>query len=212
MKKNILVLFTLSLMFVVNTSCKTDDDKTTNEEPKLTATNYIYEGDLRKFYLKTTNTSLENEIKIWQEVPSEDPDYQETQAKIEVAQAEIQANKKESTSILSPDNVFFIDKPRLPPIPIPSPCSCLHIYNSIKNIVFMSGTNELNLSIVSNIDGKNIVDTTEGLPVETIPNKENLGKYQPFIFEQPDFVGVATLNIKTDTYSYSIEVNFQKLP
>lgn len=212
MKKHILTLFCLSILLVANTSCKTDDKDDHVEESVLTATNYIYEGDLRSFYLTTEITRLNEAIEIWNQVPEGYPDYEEAQANIQEAMAQIETNEQEISAIVSPDVAFVIPKPILPPIPVPSPCLCLDLYNSIQNIVFMPGTDQLSLSIISYSDESTIVNTTNNSPIETIPNTQNTGRYQPFNFEQPGFAGEAIIMVQSDSDSYSIHVNFHKLP
>lgn len=212
MKKTTLALFLLSLILVINTSCKTDDEKDNTEEPKLTETNYVYEGDLRKFYLNAEIVRLNDDIEIWSEVLEGYPDYEEAQANIQVAMAQIEENELEISSIPTPANAFFIINPKLPPIPVPSPCLCLELYNSIQNIVLLPGTDQMSLSIFSNSDESGIAYTNIDTKLETIPNTQNTGHYQPFNFEQPGFTGEATIIIQTNNDSYSIPVNFNKLP
>ncbi|HLV14147.1 MAG TPA: hypothetical protein VKY41_03125 [Xanthomarina sp.] len=215
MKKHALALFFMSLLLVATTSCKTDDDdvvKDNNEESPLTATNYIYEGDLKIFYLNTENEYLNSQIDEWSQVPEDYPDYEEAQANILVAQAQIDENELEISGILTPENAFAIVKPKLPPIPVPSPCLCLDLYNSIENIVLLPGTEQMSISILSSNDESSIAFTNSDSPLETIPNTQNTGRYQPFNFEQPGFTGQAMIEVQTNNDSYSIQVNFHNLP
>lgn len=211
MKKNTLTLILLSLILVANTSCKTDDKDNNEEESVLTSTNYVYEGDLRRFYLTTEITRLNEDIETWSQILIGYPEYEEAQANIQEALAQIETNELEISNIESPTDAFFIIKPILPPIPVPSPCICFDLYNSIQNIVLMPGTDQLNLSIISNTDESTIVDTTDNSPIVIIPNTQNTGRYQPFTFEQEGFTGEALIMVQSDNDSYSVHVNFQKL-
>ncbi|MCX7547816.1 hypothetical protein OS188_07615 [Xanthomarina sp. F1114] len=211
MKKHILTLFCLSLIFVTNTSCDNDDEGTT-PEPVITATNYIYEGDLRGFYLTTEIAQLNADIDIWNQVPENDPGYEEAQENIEIANLQIGEYESEMSTIPTPDSAFLIPKPILPPVPTPSPCVCYYLYNSIENIVLLPGTDQISISIYSYNDESNIVNTDSNTPIEDIPGSKNNGRYQPFTFEQPGFVGEAFIVVQSDSDSYTIHVNFEKLP
>ncbi|MEO8934036.1 MAG: hypothetical protein ABI295_06980 [Xanthomarina sp.] len=213
MKKNTLVLIMLSLILVTSFSCKTDDEKIDNEDSVLTATNYIYEGDLRQFYLETKNAIQNDSIAVWTQILEEYqegyPEYIEAQTKINEASLIIAANQLEISSIERPEVAFKIKKPILPPIvPTPSPCLCFDLYNSVENIVLQPGTSQLGVFIYAIEDESTIVNLTEGLPLETIPNTLVKGHYQPFIFEQPGFTGQAIISVQSEIESYSVLVNF----
>ncbi|WP_188462907.1 hypothetical protein [Bizionia arctica] len=213
MKKQPLVLLILSLLLFTNLSCEDKDDNVPVEEAPLTATNYIYEGDLRIYYLEAENVRLNDNIDVWVQVPDNDPGYNDAQENIALAYAEIDANQSEISAIPSPAEAFFIINPILPPIPpSPSPCLCLDEFNSIRNIVFLPGTDQLSLTIRDFNTESVLVGTNNNSTVNMIPNTQNTGRYQPFAFEQPGFTGLATLNIQSDSKNYSILVNFQNLP
>ena len=189
MKKNTFVLIILSLLLFTNMSCEDDDNNNTNEEIELTATNYIYEGDLRTFY----------------------PGYNQAQENIAAANDQIDLHETEIAGILSPAEAFSIINPIIPPIPpSPSPCICFNVYNSIRNIVLLPGTDQLSLTIRDYETETIIVSTNNNSPVEIIPNTQNSGRFQPFQFEQPGFNGQATLTIQSDGQTYSILLDFQE--
>lgn len=48
----------------------------------LPTTNYIYESDLRIYYLETKNTELELQIVAWQKITDSDTGYNDLQASI----------------------------------------------------------------------------------------------------------------------------------
>ena len=74
-----------------------DDD---NNQVVFTATNYLYEGDLRIYFLETRNTALETQIEIWQQVPDSDPGYNDAQQDIAAANAEIVSNNNEAVDLV----------------------------------------------------------------------------------------------------------------
>lgn len=201
----------MPLLCFTNLSCEDKDDNViVNEEP-LTSTNYIYEGDLRKFYLQTEIAYLENQIEIWNAVTPNDPDYQNAQEEIFLAIAEIETNKLEITGIANPSAIFVIKPPILPPVPVPSPCNCLNVYNTARNIVLLPNTENISITIMSNTDESLIASTNSDVKLQTIPNTGNKGKYQPFIPEKPNFTGEAFIIVETNNHSYTINLNFHKL-
>ena len=212
MKKRYVVLVLVSFIFFINVSCEEDDNN--NNEPvetEFTETNYIYEGDLRMYYLQTTNTELEAQIEVWQQIPDSDPNYNDAQASIVEANAEIANNLEEYSSIISPDDAFIIINPILPPIPLPSPCLCLNLYNSVETIVLQPGTDQMNLTITVAEDQSNLVNTNATTQINTIQNTNGLGRYQAFELSQNGFTGEATIIVATEHGNYSILANFQNL-
>jgi len=212
MKKNTFVLIILSLLLFTNMSCEDDDNNNTNEEIKLTATNYIYEGDLRTFYLESEINRLNEDIEEWMQIPDSDPGYNQAQENIAAANDQIDLHETEIAGILSPAEAFSIINPIIPPIPpSPSPCICFNVYNSIRNIVLLPGTDQLSLTIRDYNTESIIVSTNNNSPIETIPNTQNSGRFQPFLFEQPGINGQAILTIQSDGQTYSILLDFQEL-
>lgn len=210
MKSKILVLFTLSFLSLSFISCSEDDDNNNNpDQVEFTSTNYIYEGDLRKYYLEARNTELELQITAWDQVSPNDPGYAAAQANIVEAYNEIDSNNQESLSIASPNDAFFIINP-IPPLPPPLPCLCLDVYNSVANIVFQSGNDVGNITITSEADQSTLVNTNANTQMHTIPETNGLGRYQSFNFPN-NFTGQATITVQTDNGSYSILANFQDL-
>ncbi|MBU2939428.1 hypothetical protein KO494_07730 [Lacinutrix sp. C3R15] len=210
MKTRYVVLVFLSLILFTNISCEEDENNNENDEQvAFTATNYIYEGDLRAYYLETKNTELEAQIAIWQQVPDSDPAYNDAQASIAEANAEIANNEEEASSIVSPSNAFFIINPTFPPLPPPLPCLCLDVFNSIDYIVFQSGNDQGSITITSVTDQSILVNTNPNSTTGTIPNTNDLGSYQSLEFSQYEFTGEAIITVQTDTGSYSILSYFQ---
>lgn len=213
MKTHYVVLAFLSLFFV--TSCWTSDDDNNNdddnEQVEFTSTNYIYEGDLRKYYLETENTRLSIDIATWQQIPDSDPDYNDAQSNIAQASATIVSNNEEAESIISPENAFFVI-PRIPPIPpTPSPCLCLTEFNSFRNIILQQRTDQMSLTITSVADQNTLVNTNSNTQINTIENTNGLGRYQSFGFSQDEFTGEAMITVTTENGSYSILTNLVNL-
>ena len=210
MKRHYVVLAFLSFIMFTNISCDEDDNNNNDEqEVEFTSTNYIYEGDLRKYYLETENTRLSNDIEVWQQVPDSDPTYNDVQISIASAIAEIAINNQELESILVPGDQFLIINPTFPPLPSPSPCLCLDVFNSISNIVFQSGNDNGNITITS--ANQTLLASTANTQTNAIPNTNNLGTYQSFQLSENNFTGQATVFVTTDNASYSVLVNFQNL-
>ncbi|WP_452227983.1 MULTISPECIES: hypothetical protein [unclassified Lacinutrix] len=210
MKTRYVVLVFLSFILFANVSCDEDEDNNNNdpEQVNFTSTNYIYEGDLRKYYLATENTRLGESIAVWQQVPDSDPDYDITQNYIAEANATIEANEIESDTIVSPAEAFIIINP-IPPIPpAPSPCLCLIVNNTIGAIALQPGNNQMSLTITSTEDEETLVSTSPNTLISTIPNTNNTGMYQSFQFGQEGFTGEATINVQTENGSYSFLADF----
>ncbi|MGY0391865.1 hypothetical protein ACW5R3_04765 [Bizionia sp. KMM 8389] len=215
MKKQLLVLFILSAFSFSFLSCEENTPEESNEQTAnpLTETNYVYEGDLRIYYLQTENIRLENNITVWEQVSPNDPGYDEAQDNINEANAEIEDNESEIASIPSPSTAFQLINPRIPPIPpSPSPCLCLDLFNSIRNIVYMPGTDNLLISIQDYEDESYLVPVNTDPNVNSIPNTQNTGHFQTLDFESTNFTGHALLTIQSDSESYTIDVNFVNLP
>ncbi|AUC83609.1 hypothetical protein [Lacinutrix sp. Bg11-31] len=214
MKKRYVVLAVLSFIFFTNVSCDEDDTLNPEQEPEqveFTTTNYIYEGDLRIYYLETKNTELELQIVAWQQIPDSDPGYNDAQASIVEASAQIVNNEEEANSIVSPENAFFIINPVIPPLPAPLPCLCLDIYNTVSNIVLQPGTDQMSLTITTVADQSTLINTNANSQISTIANTNGLGRYQTFELSQSDFTGEAMITVQTENGSYSFLSNFQDL-
>ncbi|QRM89443.1 hypothetical protein FG167_09390 [Lacinutrix sp. WUR7] len=213
MKTRYVVLVLLSVIMFTNNSCD-EDDRFPQDDPEqveFTATNYIYEGDLRKYYLETENTRLSADIAIWQQIPDSDPGYNDAQASITQANIAIANNNEESQSIISPENAFLIP-PRIPPVPpAPSPCLCLTEFNTFRNIIFQPGTNILSLNITSVANQNTLVNTNANSQIHTIENTNGLGKYQSFGFSEDGFTGEVMITVVTANGSYSILANLVNL-
>ncbi len=208
MKTRYVVLVLLSFAMFTNVSCDEDEDNNPEEEALFTSTNYIYEGDLRKYYLATENTRLGDSIAVWQQVPDSDPDYDITQNYIAEANASIETNEIESDTIVSPEEAFLIINP-IPPIPpAPSPCLCLIVNNTIGALALQVGTNQMSLTITSTEDEEILVNTNPNSLINTIPNTNNTGMYQPFQFGQEGFIGEAMISVQTENNSYSFLADF----
>ncbi|MDO6596055.1 hypothetical protein Q4512_03955 [Oceanihabitans sp. 2_MG-2023] len=209
MKTRYVVLVLLSFIMFSNISCDEDDIFPQNEEdPLFTSTNYIYEGDLRKYYLESENTRLNDSIAVWQQIPDSDPAYDITQNHIAEAYATIETNDMESDTIVSPTEAFLIINP-IPPIPpAPSPCLCLIVNNTIGSIALQPGTNQMSLTITSTEDEETLVNTTPNSLISTIPDTNNTGMYQPFQFGQEGFIGEAMISVQTENNSYSFLADF----
>lgn len=192
-------------------SCKDDDDQNNNEEEALfTPINYVYEGDLRLFYLESENVRLNDSITAWEEISPNDPDYDEAQGNIEEANAEIAQNEGEANTIADPANAFAIINPTFPPIPVPSPCLCFHLYNSFDNIVFQTGNDQGGI-VITSVEDETVLINTYNNQIYNIPNTDGLGTYQSFGFSETGFTGEALISVQTDTGSYSILANFINL-
>lgn len=202
MKTRYVVLVLLSFAMFTNISCDEDEDNNPEEEALFTSTNYIYEGDLRKYYLATENTRLGDSIAVWQQVPDSDPDYDITQNYIAEANATIETNGIESDTIVSPEEAFLIINP-IPPLPPPSPCLCLIINNTIGAIALQPGTNQMSLNITSTEDEETLVNTSPNSLINSIPDTNNIGMYQPFQLGQEGFIGEAMISVQTENGSYS---------
>lgn len=212
MKTRYLVLVLLSFIMFTSVSCKEDDNNNNDEqEVEFSSTNYIYEGDLRKYYLETENTRLSNNIELWQQIPDSDPGYNDAQASIAEATAEIESNNQETESIILPGDAFIIINPTFPPIPLPSPCLCLDVYNTIDHFVFQSANDIGSITITSVADQSTLTSTNANTQINTIPNTNDLGRYQSFQLLPDGFTGQATIMVTTDNGSYSILANFQNL-
>ena len=213
MKTRYVVLLLLSFIMFTNISCDEDDNNNNDDDDQqveFTSTNYIYEGDLRKYYLETENTRLSDSIAVWQQIPDSDPGYNDAQESIVEANAETASNNQESESIVSPTNAFIIINP-IPPLPPPSPCMCLDIYNIIDKFVLQQGTDQMDLTITSIADQSILVSTNANSQLNIIPNTDNLGRYQSLELSQDGFTGEAMVTVTTENGSYSFLGNFQNL-
>lgn len=211
MKTRYVVLVLLSFILFTQFSCDEDDINNEDEPVTFTSTNYIYEGDLRIYYLETKNAQLEAQIAVWQQVPDSDPGYNDAQANIVEANNEITSNEEEANAIMSPANAFFIVNP-IPPIPpAPSPCLCLIEYNTFRHIVLQPGTDEMNLTITSIEDQSIVASTNNNTAINTIANTDAIGKYQSFELSQANFTGEVLITVDTETRSYSVLAYLQNL-
>lgn len=176
------------------------DEKNNNDniidEPLFTETNYIYEGDIRLFYLESENARLNDSIAVWNQVTINDAGYNEAQGNIAEANVEIMENQADSTNISTNFSIAAFQAgiviPDIPPLP--DPCFCLITRNSITKLVLFPDTFQSNVSI--EFDNENILESNAG--INDIPNLESGLKYQDINFVNQDFEGEAILTLQTN--------------
>ena len=193
MKTHYVVLTCLSLLLF---ACPSSDDDN-QEEALFTPTNYIYERDIRLFYLETENLRLTNDIAIWNQVSPNDPGYDDAQGNIAEATVEIAQNQADSTDLadnfsLSALEVGFVIPSNFPPLP--DPCLCLSTRNSITKILLLPGTSSSNVSVLR--DNENILDSNP--TINDVPGVDVDLKYQTINFSDLDFEGEAIFTLETN--------------
>lgn len=214
-------LFLLSLLILMS-SCRNDDDNTPIPLPiptpvEFTSTNYIYEGNLRMFYLDYRDEQLDEIIATNQAILEQDQSNQEALANIASAEAEKMANNDERGVLFDlcfPQcvEVVGITVPENPDPPEPEPCFCLIKYNQLTQIVLLANTQSFSMEIIGSNQQFVLANTANnGLNQLPFENSSNL-QYQSFIFNTPNYVGQAQINISSDNLNYSIPVYFVANP
>ena len=205
MKTNLLLLAFFSLLLF---SCDEDNDDNNNDELLFTSTNYIYEGDLRLFYLESENVRLNDSIAVWSQIPDSDPGYNDAQSSIVESNAEIIENQADSTYLATNFSLDALEVgfviPDFGPFPPPQPCFCFNVFNELQRAVFLPNTNSLSFNIV--VDNETLLETNSNTPLSTLViNEQNSLQYQNFAFDS-NYVGEATLNVQTNIHNYSINI------
>ncbi|HEA20125.1 hypothetical protein LCGC14_1473590 [marine sediment metagenome] len=77
-------LFFIILLFVSLTSCVKDyyGGGPSKEEIVLTSENYLYEGDLEKYFIEDEILSIDAKVEKLKKVPTDSPDYKDAQAQV----------------------------------------------------------------------------------------------------------------------------------
>ena len=178
-------------------ACPSSDDDNIEEEALFTQTNYIYEGDIRLFYLESENVRLNDSITVWEQIPMSSPLYNEAQVNIFEANTEIMENQTQSTNLTINFSLeAFAASVEIPDNfpPLPQPCFCLTARNSIVRIVLFPGTVESNITVVR--DGENILETNG--TINDVPNITSGLRYQTINLTDQDYEGEATFNFETN--------------
>lgn len=183
----------LSLLCLITFSCDEDDVIQIPEEEaiELTSTNYIYEGDLRLFYLEFRNTELEAQIEVWQAIPDNDPNYNQAQLDIADAQQEIMSNNNEN-GLVSENCLECIGFGGVLPGPIgpiPLPCECFNVLNSLEHLVALPNTDSFSFGIIGG-NSTILVSSGGNSPITNYEANEQLTlRLRSAMLENPNFEG-----------------------
>lgn len=150
--------FTLILLLIFS-SCAKDyyGGGPGKDDIVLTSKNYLYEGDLERFFLKDTIAAIDIRIETLEKTPVESPDYHANQAEIAQLQKERTNFEVRISQIIDLSQVL-----RDFPIPCDLPNGkCVPV--RLEFLLFNSSITEA-LAMVSNRKGENIAASAELIP------------------------------------------------
>ncbi|HEA29799.1 MAG TPA: hypothetical protein ENH91_07375 [Leeuwenhoekiella sp.] len=189
------ILFFLFCSFFFLQSCGSAQEEKNNGSVVLTDKNFIYEGDLRKFYLNHEIDNLEIKIKELQEIINNNQGDKDVKKQLDqlVAQKENYQTQIENTADLKSLRI------RARPIPIPPkplPCDCLIQYIIFENNRDIVGVSYLNKET-------KLLGSTMG-KANKLPNSEV--KYLDFKDSSFTIEDEGSFQIKSGNGSYTVNL------
>lgn len=199
-------LSVLTALCLLLFACYTGDDDNVITTVNLTPTNYVYEGDIYRFFLTSEIESLINQIEIWEAIGPNDEGFNEAQENIAAAENTINLNNELLESTITGVQIGL---PPIPPPP-PPPCFCFDdLYNLMDYIVVDNSTIGL-IATLTDENQESVFSTDLSGSMEIEDFQDSLVAYN-FNKLQDNFTGKGFLTINRvladeTAVSYTVEV------